>query len=273
MTRPLRTWPVASFLLLAVGISTLALVVTRFGPASLAATRIPITVAKFGPTIAGILVALALFGGPGVTELIARHRPRLRHWHWYGAALIAPGLLFFAAAWLSAGGSLTSSLTLPEAASVLGRQSLQRVFLGGGLGEELGWRGVLLPLLAVRFGAIRAALLVGLAHGFWHMPANGVASTVALTALTVPWGVLLAWTYFRTGGQLLPCVLMHGFGNAWAALFAFAYPGLGAGWMLGVIALSWAGALLVIPELRRMQPHHPSRWTPFSTTPTPESPS
>jgi membrane protease YdiL (CAAX protease family) len=37
------------------------------------------------------------------------------------------------------------------------------------LGEELGWRGYLLPHL-VSLGPWRAVLLTGLLHGIWHLP-------------------------------------------------------------------------------------------------------
>jgi len=36
-------------------------------------------------------------------------------------------------------------------------------------GEELGWRGYLLPQLSV-IGRRRALLLSGLLHGIWHLP-------------------------------------------------------------------------------------------------------
>ncbi len=39
----------------------------------------------------------------------------------------------------------------------------------GGLGEEIGWRGYLLPRLAA-MGAGRASLATGFAHGVWHLP-------------------------------------------------------------------------------------------------------
>ncbi len=37
------------------------------------------------------------------------------------------------------------------------------------LGEEIGWRGYLLPKLS-GLGPVRAALLAGLLHGLWHLP-------------------------------------------------------------------------------------------------------
>ncbi len=44
------------------------------------------------------------------------------------------------------------------------------VLLGGALGEELGWRGYLLPRLAAAIGWRRALPLTGVLHGIWHLP-------------------------------------------------------------------------------------------------------
>ena len=45
------------------------------------------------------------------------------------------------------------------------------------LGEELGWRGFLLPRLAARQGPLRASLVVGLLWGLWHLPAFWLPGT------------------------------------------------------------------------------------------------
>ena len=42
----------------------------------------------------------------------------------------------------------------------------------GGIGEEIGWRGVLQPALEQRFGFWRGTFFVGLLWASWHLPAN-----------------------------------------------------------------------------------------------------
>ena len=53
---------------------------------------------------------------------------------------------------------------------------------------------------------------------------NGLASTAALTTLTIPWSFILAWMYYGSGRSLVPCILTHGAGNAWASFFAVVFP-------------------------------------------------
>jgi CAAX protease family protein len=87
-------------------------------------------------------------------------------------------------------------------------------------GEEVGWRGYALPLLAARLGLGRASLLLGIVWAIWHLPlffVPGVANygqsfvifALQVTAVSVP----MAWLYARTGGSLLLVMLMHGANN------------------------------------------------------------
>ncbi len=67
------------------------------------------------------------------------------------------------------------------------------------LGEEMGWRGYLLPKLMV-LGKLRAYLLVGIVWGLWHLPlivigftypGHPVLGTLAFIALTITFGMYL----------------------------------------------------------------------------------
>ncbi|MFP4078645.1 MAG: CPBP family intramembrane glutamic endopeptidase [Candidatus Izemoplasmataceae bacterium] len=45
------------------------------------------------------------------------------------------------------------------------------LFLGGPLGEEIGWRGYALPGLLRKYNPFVASLILGLVWTFWHVPA------------------------------------------------------------------------------------------------------
>lgn len=83
-------------------------------------------------------------------------------------------------------------------------------------GEEVGWRGYLLPRLMERTGLVAASLVVGVIWAAWHLPlffapgadTNGQSFPLYLLQATA-YSVVIAWLYWRTGGSLLLPMFMH----------------------------------------------------------------
>jgi uncharacterized protein len=131
------------------------------------------------------------------------------------------------------------------------------------MGEELGWRGYLLPKLINHFlgngfeGAAKssasteassitgsshasssrfAALLTGVVHGVWHWPlilmtigiSPGVSYITPLIYLvyTCSLSILLSWGTLRSG-SVWPAAVGHGAANAFSALPVYLLLGLG----------------------------------------------
>ena len=109
-------------------------------------------------------------------------------------------------------------------------------------GEELGWRGYLLPRLAP-LGEAQAAVIVGIVWGLWHAPVivldgfnypgypwMGVGMMVAFT---IPTSVIFAWLRLRSG-SIWPSALAHAALNAQAGF--------------GLLLLSRGNSLLRPPQ-------------------------
>lgn len=173
-------------------------------------------VVKFGPTLAGIVVIL-LLGAPGGL------RDFLRRLFDFGRPLALVGVVGFAAiATLPAAILIASSqaiaVPIPTAAMLGMAVSwiALRSLLGGGLGEEIGWRGVALPALLLRTGPRTASLAVGVLWTLWHAPGFFGSDTpwwllaIAQGVLTIALSFVFTWAYLRTGGSLPVAILLHG---------------------------------------------------------------
>ena len=94
------------------------------------------------------------------------------------------------------------------------------------LGEEVGWRGMLLPLLCERMSERRAATVSGIIWGLWHAPiiAMGhnfgmsypgfpVTGILTMVVACTSIGCLLSWLRLWSG-SVWPCAVAHGAINA-----------------------------------------------------------
>lgn len=100
-------------------------------------------------------------------------------------------------------------------------------------GEEIGWRGYVLPRLQAKYNALVASLIVGVIWSIWHLPKffgtglSGERSFVWFTVAHLALAVLYTWLYNNTRGSLLLVTLFHAAGNT-AGIFlpvSFAVPG------------------------------------------------
>jgi membrane protease YdiL (CAAX protease family) len=91
------------------------------------------------------------------------------------------------------------------------------LLLGGSLGEEIGWRGFLLPALLKEMRPSTASVVLAVVSGLWHLPIDlyagfgvtGVGAILARIIFLVPVSMLFTWFYFDSKGSLLIAVFLH----------------------------------------------------------------
>lgn len=144
-------------------------------------------------------------------------------------------------------------------------------------GEELGWRGFLVPALR-RFGTWPALLISGAVWGVWHAPIillgynfgrTDVTGVLLMTGAGVAWGVVLGWLRLRSG-SMWPAVFAHGAMNASGGLpmvlyAAGTHPDPALSLALGVsgwIACAVVVVILLLTRQFRRQPALAARRTP-----------
>ncbi|AFA50171.1 CPBP family intramembrane glutamic endopeptidase [Acetobacterium woodii] len=92
------------------------------------------------------------------------------------------------------------------------------MILGGGL-EEIGWRGLLQPLLEKRFSFLVAAIVESIIWSIWHLPlwlvpdtTQGSMNFIAFTLYCMTLGCTLAAIH-RLTKSIWASVLVHAWGN------------------------------------------------------------
>ncbi|MBO9627679.1 MAG: CPBP family intramembrane metalloprotease [Microbacterium sp.] len=125
------------------------------------------------------------------------------------------------------------------------------------LGEELGWRGWLVPALRP-LGTWPALLISGVIWGVWHAPIillgynfgrTDISGVLLMIAGSIGWGILFGWLRLRSG-SVWPAVLAHGALNASAGfvlLLSATAPDLALAGPLGVVG--WIVCAVVIGVL------------------------
>lgn len=220
----------------------------------------------YGPALAALIAAWATGGRAGLAELWSR----LRRWR-ISPRLVALAFLVPVVGQLAvlSVAAFTGSEPLAPTAVPIGRLVL--VFfvfalVDGPVGEEIGWRGFLLPRLLERGGLIGASALVGAVWFVWHLPLFHADGSRALTpaflaeylALNVALSFVHTWFFVRSGGSTPLAILFHTAGNYLVFLDMSIFPGLRQmeeARLVYVIAVGFFAVLAAI-DLRA----HPVRW-------------
>jgi membrane protease YdiL (CAAX protease family) len=210
--------PAVAFVLLAFGLTWAAWIPMLLQPDRFASLHF---LGSLGPAAAAIIITAATTGRIGIRALGAA----AVRWNgrWLAFAIALPATLFAVGllASLAAGShpDLDRLLESPEYGYLgPGLIALEIAFFG--FGEELGWRGFLIPHLESAARTPYAATTIFIAvWATWHVPlffyANGLGS---MSPLMIPgWLIsialssyLITWLFHRSGNSVLVIAVFHG---------------------------------------------------------------
>jgi membrane protease YdiL (CAAX protease family) len=172
----------------------------------------------FGPALAAIIMTSVIEGKAGLLRLWSRIRQWRAGWQWYLFILLGiPALLLIGI--IIQPRALASFHRLPPLlfSAVYYLVNFVLVFfLGGPLGEEIGWRGFALPRMQPRYGPLWGTMLLGVLWVFWHLadfltPVHGGFLTnfpiffLEVMALVI----IFTWVFNHTRGSIFTAILLH----------------------------------------------------------------
>jgi len=217
-----------------------------------------------GPLTAAVWITWHYHGPAAVKRLFARALPPRVAWYWYLIAFCIPlgyhsiaGLVEMAQGYpFPIGTPQTPGAVTMSAWAFFYSVATMTVFI---IVEELGWRGVMQPALQRHMSALKAALIVGVAWAYWHLPffinlnyvasgslSDAVINTALAPMFTIPTTILLGWILNSTSGSVFLCMLTHAVNNSAVRLFTHSeaagqWVRIGA-WLMAILVLLVFGA-------------------------------
>ena len=101
------------------------------------------------------------------------------------------------------------------------------------IGEEIGWRGLMLDELGKRFSLPITSIIIGIVWSLWHAPliilfrynypTNRLLGILLYTVICIIWTYILSILKIL-GGSIIPAAVMHGMLNAMVALILSTIP-------------------------------------------------
>lgn len=177
-----------------------------------------------GPLVSGILLKILFDDFNGLGEIFKNLIQFKFAFKWYFFALLLTPLVVSVLLGIL---SLYSDQYLPEILNADNKLEIQiqglMIGIFGGLVEELGWTGFLIPKLIKKNKIFITGLLVGLFWGIWHIPMiywasgdmNGTFSMdlflppfIFYLAVLPVYRIFMIWVYSQTSSLLL-AILTH----------------------------------------------------------------
>lgn len=181
-----------------------------------------LAITPFGPTIGAFVVTAMTKGRAGASRLWHRFWSRNQSIGWLlvaltifplmrlGANLVARTLdgqpyPYFEDSWL--------------AVFLVG--FFFNAFINGGMSEEFGWRGYVLPHFQAKWNALVSSVLLGIIWASWHIPLWFIPGEqhqqtffLSFAANLIAFSIMMTWIFNNTNGSILATIVFHGAANA-----------------------------------------------------------
>lgn len=168
--------------------------------------------AVYAPAIAAFIVVIYYAGLEGLRRFLSRILLWRCSFAWYAFLIIGIPLLFLGGAAVK--GNLFSQ-PFPFSSFQALVIAMLLMAIKGPI-EELGWRGLALPLLQQKFAPFWASLILGIIWGFWHLPAFLLSGTpqddwsfTAFFTGTLAISVIVTALFNASHGSIFLPALMH----------------------------------------------------------------
>jgi membrane protease YdiL (CAAX protease family) len=187
----------------------------------------------YGPTISAILTTLIFDGFEGVLSLLKKVFIWNIPFKNYLYIILLP--IFFVIIGIGLYNIFIGDIGSFDTMAFLSIPTILLAGLyAGPLGEELGWRGFLLPELQKKHTNLKSAILIGVIWFTWHIPlwwapfgtlvsgeSISFLPVVTYFLMLICLSIIITWLVINSKGSVLIAILFHLFINAGIALLFF----------------------------------------------------
>ncbi|MCK6583301.1 MAG: CPBP family intramembrane metalloprotease [Anaerolineales bacterium] len=180
----------------------------------------------WGFIFASLLMTGLTLGRDAVITLLKRFLIWRVGWRWFLAALLLEPFCIVSGVYLNAAfARIPPDFSEAMAYQIFGASASPLLFFPVFFlfdlitnGEEMGWRGYVLPRLQAKYNALTSTLILGAIWAFWHLPkyiTHFNATAFGWAALHfLSFAVIQTWLYNNTRGSLLIVAVSHAISNA-----------------------------------------------------------
>jgi membrane protease YdiL (CAAX protease family) len=188
----------------------------------------------WGFVFASVIMTGLTLGREGVISLLKRYLRWRVGWKWFLVAFFLEPLLIVLGVF---GNALVTGIA-PDFSEIIAHElfgkgaTLWMFILPFFLiefitnGEEIGWRGYVLPRLQAKYSSLTSTLILGVIWGFWHLPKFlthwNTLSFAWFMVHILAFSVTLTWLYNASKGSLLLVAIMHASSNTTGIFFPMA---------------------------------------------------
>jgi two-component system, NarL family, response regulator LiaR len=132
----------------------------------------------WGCVFASVIMTGLTLGREGVVTLLKRYLLWCVSWKWYLVVFLLPSALVIPAVYINAAlTGVASDYSTVMVHKIFGESANLLLFILPWFlyeivtnGEEIGWRGYVLPRLQAKHSTLISTLILGVIWGFWHLP-------------------------------------------------------------------------------------------------------
>lgn len=174
---------------------------------------------QWTPAFFAIWMTYLINGKIGLKKLLYKMAFNKTDIKWYILAFTIPfvvcGISFLIISFIKHQGFL-----FPTLHHSLGMYSLYLLLIIlGSIGEEIGWRGFMLPILLRKHSYLISSVLIGVFWGIWHLRFQaGIFVFFIYILLTTELSIIISWLYLKTKGNIVAAIIIHSSFNLCALL-------------------------------------------------------